>query len=393
MTLDGKTVAITGGGIGGTAAALACAQRGAETHLFERADALLEVGAGLQLSPNGMKVLDALGLGARIRSVASRPRAIELRDHRHERLLMQVPLGDAYERRHGAPYLHIHRADLLDVLVEGARAAGVHVHLGRESSGYTPDPTLDFETGTRFPADVVIGADGVHSALRRQSWSGHTPSFTGQVAWRGLVPADAVPEGLVPAATTLLMGPGRHLVLYPLRGGALINFVAVEEREGWAEEGWSIPDDPANLRVAFADWGPTARAVLGACEETFLWGLFVHPPLDRWSDGRMVLMGDAAHPMLPFIAQGAVMALEDAWTLASCLDSHDVPDGVARYESLRRDRATRVQTTAQGQARLYHLDGPLRPIIHLGMRMVGAARPDFGSARFDWLHGHDVTVD
>ncbi|MEL6679181.1 MAG: FAD-dependent monooxygenase, partial [Pseudomonadota bacterium] len=353
MALTDRTVAIAGGGIGGMATALACVRRGAETHVFERAEALAEVGAGLQLSPNGMKVLDALGVGEAIRAVASTPRAIELRDHRRERLLMRVPLGDAYQARHGAPYLHIHRADLLHVLTEAAEGAGVHLHLGREALGYTPDPTLEFDSGISFPADVVVGADGVHSALRRQSWSGHAPTFTGQVAWRGLVPADRLPPDLIPPATTLLMGPGRHLVLYPLRDRSLVNFVAVEERSDWAEEGWSIPDDPDNLRAAFAGWGPMADGVLGACEQTFLWGLFAHPSLDTWSDGGMVLTGDAAHPMLPFIAQGAVMALEDAWALAASLDTGTVAEGIARYDRQRRERATRVQTTAQGQARLY----------------------------------------
>lgn len=391
MGLSGKTIAIAGGGIAGVTAALACAQRGADVTVYERAPALAEVGAGLQISPNGMMVLDALGVGEAIRSHGTRPEAIHVCEHKRGTPLMTVPLGDTAEQRWSRPYLHMHRADLLRILVEAAQAAGVTVRLGEVVTGFDiKSATLHLESGDQA-ADVVIGADGVRSALRHQMWEGAPVHFTGQVAWRGVIPADRIPCD-VPPVTTLVMGPGRHIVIYRLRGGDQVNFVAVEERDGWTEESWTQPDDPANLRAAFDGWCPLVRDVLGACEETFLWGLFDHPVLPHWVDGRMALIGDAAHPMLPFLAQGAVMALEDAWVLAASLDAaSEVDAGLSAYQSARMARATAVQKAAQGQTRLYHLGDPVRSVVHLGMRAVGRVAPKFGADRYEWIYAKDVT--
>ncbi|MGB0497959.1 MAG: FAD-dependent monooxygenase [Rubricella sp.] len=391
MNLTKRDIVIAGGGIGGMAAGLALAQRGARVTIHERRAAFEEVGAGLQIGPSGMRVLDALGLGDAVRAVGTSPEAIVLRDYRDGRALMEMPLGAAAEKRWGAPYLHLHRADLLSLLVEAAERAGVAFEMNSKVTGFEHSG-LRLEGGRRVEGDCVIAADGVRSAVRRQMWDGEEVRFTGQVAWRGLVKADRLPEPL-PPQTHLILGPGRHLVLYRLRGGDLINFVAVEERENWAEEGWSHPDDPDTLRRAFDGFGGLARPVLDACEETFLWGLFEHPPLPHWREGHMAVLGDAAHPMLPFLAAGAVSALEDAWVLAAMLEREEtVTAALAAYEAARKPRATRIQKEAAGQARLYHLQGPLRPFVHLGMRMTSTLMPGFAAARFDWLYGHDVTI-
>lgn len=385
MSLDGRKVSIVGGGVGGMAAALALARRGAAVTLHERAPFLGEVGAGLQIGPNGVAVLDALGASGRLDERATRPEAIEMRDHRSGRLVARVPLGPAASARYGRPYWHLHRADLLGVLADAAVAAGVQVCLGREMMG-PDDPVLD-------EASVVVAADGVRSGFRAAAFAGDPPRFTGHVAWRGLVAADKVPESLGRPGARVWMGPGRHLVSYPLRGGRLVNFIAVEERKAWAEEGWSQPGDPSDLKRAFADFGGDAAALVRAIPQCFLWGLFDHPVLPAWTDGRIVLLGDACHPMLPFLAQGAAMALEDAWVLAASLDAATTQEaGLAAYQSARLSRTARVQAASARNARVYHLGGAARLPVHAGLRAVSAVAPGLLLGGFDWLYGSDVTL-
>ncbi|MBB5222547.1 salicylate hydroxylase [Amaricoccus macauensis] len=384
MALAGRGIAVVGGGVGGVAAALALARRGAAVTLWERAAELGEVGAGLQIGPNGVAVLEALGVTERLRERASLPEAIELRDHVGGRLVARVPLGATARARYGRPYWHLHRADLLAGLVDAAMAAGVSVRLGHEVTG-PDDPLL-------AGAEVVIGADGVRSRLRAATGTGGAVRFTGHVAWRGIVPADRVPGELARPASRVWMAPGRHLVSYPLRGGRLVNFIAIEERTAWAEEGWSLPGDPDEVRRAFADFGGDAGALLGVVSECFLWGLFDHPALTTWRAGRLALLGDACHPMLPFLAQGATMALEDAWVLAETLDrAPDPAAGLAEYERLRRARVTRVQRASARNAGVYHLSGVGRRPVHAGLRAISTVAPGLLLGRFDWLYGSDVT--
>lgn len=383
MALDGLAVAVVGAGVGGLAAALALARRGAGVTVFERAPALGEVGAGLQLGPNAVAVLERLGVAELLAPHATLPQAVELREHRRGRLVARVPLGTVARARYGRPYWHVHRADLLAALAEAARGAGVTVRLGTEVAGPGESALVDMA--------VVVGADGVRSRLRAGALAGGPVRFTGHVAWRGLVPAEGVPPELARPAARVWMGPGRHLVSYPLRGGRLVNFVAVEERAGWAEEGWSLPGDPDALRRAFAGFGGDAGALLGAVTDCFLWGLFDHPALPAWTDGRLALLGDACHPMLPFLAQGAAMAIEDAWVLAACLDGAGTPAaGLAAYQRARLARATAVQRASARNATLYHLPGGLRAPVHLGLRTASALAPGRLLARFDWLYGADV---
>lgn len=396
MRLDGREIAVVGAGIGGLAAAVALANRRARVRVFEAAPALGEVGAGLQIAPNGVAVLEALGLRAAAERVASRPEAIELRDHRDGRLVARVPLGDAIIARHGRPYWQLHRADLLAVLAKGAADLGVIVETGRRVSGVDPAGpsalTLRTDAGPEGPFEAVIAADGVRSALRAAHVDAAPPRFTGHVAWRGTVPAGRLPAALLAPVARVAMGPRRHLVSYPLRGGSLVNFVAVEERDAWTEEGWSAPDDPDRMRHAFAGWGGEAGALLAAVQDCFVWGLFDHAPLPRWTDGRLALLGDACHPMLPFLAQGATMALEDAWVLADCLElAGDVPTGLVAFETARMARATAVQRAAARNGRIYHLGPGMARPVHAGLRLVSGLAPGLLAGRFDWIFGTDVT--
>ena len=242
-------------------------------------------------------------------------------------------------------------------------------------------------------AEIAIAADGLRSEARAAHFAAAPPRFTGNVAWRGLVPAEAVPAELARPAARVTMAPGRHLVSYPLRGGEVVNFVAVEERAAWTGEGWMMPDDPENLRRAFAGWDGAAGALLAAVGACHLWGLFDHPPLARWCSGRLALLGDACHPMLPFLAQGATMALEDAWVLAAELAlAEDPARGLTAYEGARLPRASRVQRAAARNGRLYHLRPGLRGPAQLGLGPASAVAPRLIAGRFDWLFGRDVTA-
>jgi salicylate hydroxylase len=395
MHLAGRSIAVVGAGIGGLAAAIALAERRARVRVFEQASALEEVGAGIQVAPNGVAVLEALGLRDAAEVHAGFPQAVELRDHRAGRLVARLPLGQAAVARYGRPYWHFHRADLVAVLAAGAVEAGVELALGRAVTAVEPDGagvTLRTAEGeTRV--DVAVAADGIRSGIRAAHFTAVPPRFTGHVAWRGTVAAERAPAELARPGARVTMGPGRHLVTYPLRAGRLVNFVAVEEREAWTAEGWTAPDDPGRLRAAFAGWGGAAGALLDAVEDCFLWGLFDHAPLGRWARGRLGLLGDACHPMLPFLAQGATMALEDAWVLAECLDLEPDPArALAAYEAARLPRTRAVQRAAARSGRLYHLRPPLREPAQLALGAAAGLAPGLFARRFDWIFGHDVTA-
>lgn len=367
--IAGQEVTVIGGGVAGLSVARALALRGAEVILHEQAGEIGEVGAGLQISPNGLRVIDALGLGEALRSASVKAAAIRLRDYRGAQVL-RLDLV-----RHAAhdDYLLVHRARLIEVLEAGAREAGVTIR-----------------TGSRVelpgPEGLVIGADGLHSRMRSELNGDAQPFFTGQVAWRALVSdPEAAPE------VQVFMGPRRHLVTYPLAWG-LRNVVAVEEREGWAAEGWHHEDDPGNLVNSFAGFAPEVRRWLDAIERVHLWGLFRHPVAPRWQDGCRAILGDAAHPTLPFLAQGANMALEDAWVLADRLGRFPQEVALADYQSARRDRVIRVIAAANANARNYHLSSPvLRGLAHAALRLGGAIAPALVLRRFDWIYGYDAT--
>jgi salicylate hydroxylase len=393
MTAAGLRVAVIGGGIGGIAVARALALRGASVTLFEQAPAFGEVGAGIQIAPNGVAVIEALGLGEAAAALASVPPAISLRDGRSGREVARVPLGATARARYGRPYWQFHRADLIGFLADGLEEAGITLRLGcRVASVEAMADHVRLAAGEGSQAfDVVIGADGLRSPLRMAQFGGSRARFTGHVAWRGLVPAERLARP--PSETVVFMGSRRHLVAYPLRAGHLVNLVAIERRRDWVEEGWTRRDDPATVRAAFAGWCDEVSALLAGLEETFLWGLFDHAPLARWTRGRLALLGDACHPMLPFLAQGATMALEDAWILAAELDRAKWPEaGLAAYERRRRERATRVQWAAARNGRIYHLRYPLTLPVHAALGLASRFAPGRLLGRFDWIFGEDVVA-
>ncbi len=396
MSLEGLRAAVIGGGVGGLAAALALAQRRAEVVVYEQAPALGEVGAGLQLGPNAVAVLEALGLRDAVEAKASLPEAIELREHARGGLLARLPLGAAAAARWGRPYWHVHRADLVEALAGGLVEAGVTLRAGARAVAIDDEGAsvrIGFADGSEARADIAVAADGMRSATRSALFGGAAPAYAGVAAWRALVSAGRLPAGLLPRAACVFLGPGRHVVAYPVRRGALWNLVAVEERPEPAAEDWDVRDDPARMRRGFAGWCGAVSTLLAAADRPFLWGLYAHPPLPAWTKGRIALLGDACHPMLPFLAQGAAMALEDAWVLGAALaGAHgDAPAGLRAYEDLRRDRATRVQAASAANRRIWHIATPgLREGLHLGLRLASAAAPGRLIGRYDWLYGANV---
>ncbi|VVT29225.1 6-hydroxynicotinate 3-monooxygenase [Roseovarius sp. EC-HK134] len=386
MTLDGLNIAVIGAGIGGLAVARALCLRGADVTLLEQAPEISEVGAGLQISPNGFAVLRALGLDVPLVARSMQAQAVSLRDYQRGEVL-RLDLAGLQDRN----YHFIHRADLIDVLAEGAREVGVKVRLMQKVSAVEGGerPCVRMANDSRFDADLVIGADGLHSVVRRALNGTLAPFFTRQVAWRAVVPnlLGRGPEAQVH------MGPMRHVVSYPLRGGTLLNLVAVQERAAWTEESWSQKDDPMALRAAFGDFGPEVQAMLSAVEEVHLWGLFRHPVAQVWQRDGLALLGDAAHPTLPFMAQGASMALEDAWVLVDALSAAEgLAEGLAAYQGRRDARVRRVVEAANRNAWKYHLSfPPLRWAAHTALRAGGAFAPERMLRQFDWLYGHDVT--
>lgn len=381
-------VCVIGAGISGLAVALALAVKGAEVTVLEQAEEIREVGAGLQISPNGVRVLEALGLRGALEKNAVQGQAVSLRNYSDAREVVRL---DLEQSRHGKDYFFVHRADLIELLANGAREAGVKIRLLQKviEADCSKNPYVKTSCGNTIHADVVIGADGLHSVLRKTILGVTAPYFTHQTAWRAVVPNDLH----LPPEARVYMGPKRHLVCYPLRSGELTNIVAVQERRDWVDEGWFHKDDPKNLIAAFADFGHEVHSLLERVTDVSYWGLFKHPVASSWHKGHTALLGDAAHPTLPFMAQGAVMGLEDAWVLADELGSGK-PIGTALqdYQNRRKDRATKVIDTASGNAWKYHLSfGPTRWAAHLGLGVLGAIAPRRLLNQFDWIYGYDVT--
>lgn len=376
--IRGRTVAIAGGGIGGLAAALALARRGARVTVFEQAPSLREYGAGLQITPNGGAVLATLGLRRAAETAGVAATALEPMDGLTGTRVARFPLN----RIPGEPYRFFHRADLLSLLAGAAREAGVEIRTGARV--ICEAGRLRSVTGEAVNADLTVGADGLHSGLRPMLNGAAAPFFTGQVAWRAIVEGEAEP------VARIWMMPGRHVVTYPLQGRR-INVVAVREQADWAEEGWHVADDPAALLAAFAPCGAVLGDILGRVREVRRWGLFRHPVAARWHGGDVAILGDAAHPTLPFLAQGANLALEDAWVLAAAVDRWPLAEALGRYERLRKPRVERAIAAANANAANYHLDGGKRKVALAALAGIGSVAPGLFLRRYDWLYRHDVT--
>jgi salicylate hydroxylase len=349
---------VIGAGIGGTAAAIALRRAGLDVSLFEQTMAQREVGAGIQISPNASRLLGRYGLGDAMARAAVRPSAIVFRRWEDGRVLGREELGDSIENRYEAPYYHFHRADLVALLADAFGRK--EIKLGRRLVDVEQDErgvTAHFEDGTSERGDLLIGADGIHSQVRERLFGEEKPRFSGQIAYRGLAPAERVAQLGLPLDVTNWVGPGGHFVHYFVSSGRFLNFVAVSEEATWTREQWSDRGSISDAAKNYEGWHPQIATILTAVDETFKWALFDRNPRPEWTQGRVALLGDACHPMLPFMAQGAAQAIEDGAALAACLKhvAFDIPSAFRAYVTLRKPRATEVQERSRGLSTSFHL--------------------------------------
>lgn len=384
-------VLVVGGGIGGLAVALALRQAGLDAHVFEQARKLREVGAGVATSPNAARVLHRMGLESSLRRAGVLSRSMVPRDWASGEILAEVPLREAAVHRWGAPFYHFHRADLHDAL----RDALGDEHITLASRAVRLDQTdteavVEFADGRSERGDLLIGADGVHSVVREYVAGPDRAIWSGQVAWRGLAPEEAGRRAGLEELHHSFWGPGKQFVTFYVSGGRAVNWVGnVQTADDWREESWSTRGDREDALRNYDGWHPQVRALIEATGEVYKWALFDRPPLSSWSRGRVTLLGDAAHPMLPFMAQGASQSIEDAWTLARCLagSPEQVETALSRYVALRQPRTARVQAVSRDMAANVQLSQP-GEIAARNERM--RAEGEKYRERYDWLWGFDV---
>jgi salicylate hydroxylase len=387
------SLAVVGAGIGGLTAALALAREGHAVTIVERRTGFSEVGAGLQLSPNASRILLDLGLGPALRRAVTEPERVVIRSIRTGRTIGEVALGSFMKERFGAPYWVIHRADLQQVLLDAVRSEpGIRLRTGRTAQAVTEAPhcaTLAYAGASgaieSLAVDGVIGADGIWSTLR-EALGNAPPAFRGYAVWRTTMPREQAPRELAGNETGLWLGRRRHVVHYPIAGGTLVNIVVIEGSSR-PVEGWAAPGHRIKLLTRYNPAAPLLRELLARPQEWLLWSLF-DAPARTLARGRVALLGDAAHPVLPFLAQGAALAIEDAATLARTFAAHeDVPRALAAYERQRLERVCTVQDHARRNGRIYHLPGPAALARDLVMRQLG---PEGMTERYAWLYGFQV---
>lgn len=388
-----RHVILAGAGIAGLTAALALTRAGLRATVFEQAARLEETGAGIQLAPNATRVLIALGLRDRLAASVMTPQAIRVMAGGSGHEIVRIPLGDDIERRYGAPYWTVHRSDLQAALAAKAQTAPyIRLKLGTSVEDFVVDGN-GVSVLSRGPNQLgdergvaLIGADGLWSTVGAKLHGDYRPRTARRTAWRALVPVEAVPAEFHTRLVHLWLGSDAHLVHYPVKGGQLINLVCIV-RDEWNEQGWSAAGDRDEILHHFAGstWAEKARALITLPERWLKWALFASQYPFRGGRDAVTLIGDAAHPMLPFLAQGAGMAIEDAAVIAAMLGKHatDPAGALRRYESARRDRTSRAQQVSRQQGRIYGLSGPEALLRNVAMRLMGGEKL---RARYDWLY-------
>ena len=396
MTKAGNPhVLIAGAGIGGLALALSLLRRGIDATVFEQAPELQPFGAGLQISPNGTRVLDHLGLTEALADVVCETGGREVRLWNSGQTWSLFDLGADCRARFGAPYWTVHRGDLhMALLAEIERTKPGSVQLGKSAQQFTQnDSGVDviFQDGARAEGDALVAADGVHSAIRAALGIKDKPEFTGMMAWRGTALAAGLCDELRRNVGANWIGPGRHFVTYPVRGGEYINLVGIVEGCDWLAESWNERGTTAEWLDDFQGWNPLVRTLIERVETPYKWAFMGREPISAWSSGRVTLLGDAAHPTLPFLGQGACMAMEDAVVLARCIEAHptDISKAMKIYESLRVERTSAIVRSSREAATRFHnpaLADPEGAIAYIDREWT----PEKVRTRYDWLYAYDA---
>jgi salicylate hydroxylase len=382
-------ILIAGAGLGGLAAASSLMKAGHDVEVFEQAPALGEVGAGIQVSANAMHVLRHLGLGPQIEQVGVKPGAYVFRLYNTGEVIQEFPLAAKHEAQFGAPYTQMHRADFHELLAAKAREFKPDViRLDHRITGFAEDDSgveLRFANGTSARGDLLIGADGLKSVVRNQIVGPTPATYTGDAAWRVTVPIERLPENFLPKVMSVFIGGGGHCVCYYVRGGKLLNFVGIVETDDVQEESWTVKMPWEQLKADFKGWHPIVQRVIDEADhgECFRWSLHNRPPIRNWSTKRATLLGDSAHATLPYLAQGAVMAIEDGAVLARALDMRDnIPDALQLYQRNRIERTAKIVNQSTDNRRLFHLRSEAEIREEFGKR-------DEGEDRAKWLYSYN----
>lgn len=389
-------VLIAGGGIGGMSAALALLRAGVDVTVYEQAPELTEVGAGIQLSPNGCRALDHMGVFEELKKLSCDPVRKEFRIWNTGQAWPMFDLGQHVIKEYGYPYLTVYRPDLLSVLSDAVAALDPNsIVLGKRIVGCSQDDdsaTLLFDDGSSATGDVVIGADGWRSAVRQQLWGDCSPAFSGMVAWRSIIPMETLPEHLQESVGSTWIGPGAHVVTYPLHGGSIMNFVATVEGKTWDKQGSNVVGEKSECLADFDGWHEDVITLINASPQLLKWALVVGEPIPEWTQGRISLLGDACHATLPFLAQGAVHSIEDAVVLARCLvEEPDVPKALSRYESARIERTSKMVRGATANTGRFHSE-ELRTDEGARTYLEREMSADPIAERYDWLYRYDAVT-
>ena len=386
---------IIGGGIGGLSVAICLRLIGWQVRVLEQAPKISEVGAGIQISPNGVKILEEMGVMSLLESSLFEPDAIEILMGVSGGKLLHLPMKDAAVHRWGARYIQIHRADLIAGLTARlAKLAPDTVKIGTQAASYTHHThgvRVVLKDGTIEHADLAVGADGIHSTIRNQMLGPDTPHFTGNIAWRALVPLAQLGDLAPPATGCIWVGCGKHAVTTRIKAGATVNFIGVVKQSDWKKEGWKTEGHKQDALADFAGWDKRILNVIQNARVLHKWALFDRPPLPHWHDKHVVLLGDAAHPMLPSMAQGAVQSIEDAYVLTQCLKEagdDGIPRAISNYFDERIQRVTKVQRVSAQNLRLFHKSSLPAQILSYGpIWLAGKLAPSLVQKRNDWLYG------
>ncbi|MEK7944245.1 FAD-dependent monooxygenase [Pigmentiphaga sp. YJ18] len=391
---DQPRILIAGAGIGGLTAALALRKLGfRHIEVLEQTAVLKEVGAGIQLGPNAVKVLHDLDIAPALEAVAVAPLATRSRDWASGRTIRDFPLGPECAQRYGAPYYHVHRADLHNALIDAYGRE--NVRLAQRVKTYAQDAAgvrVVLESGETVEGDVLVGADGVHSVVRGQLLEGQDPRFTGLLAWRGMADADRARHLGIEKNVNAWWGPHRHFVNYYVSAGRRINWIGIVPAGQWRLESWSARGDKAEVLKEFDGWHPIVRGLIEATDDVFKWALYDRDPWPVWTRGRVTLLGDAAHPMVPFLSQGGSQSIEDGHVLALCLAGlpHDPAAALKAYEELRTARTARVQLGSREAGRMFHQTDPLKKFMrNLKFRWAALTNSQEKWRRVDWLYSYD----
>ena len=390
-------ILIIGGGIGGLACALALIRRGIEVEVYEQAHELREVGAGVQIGANGTRVLHALGLKDALAATQFFASGKAARLWNTGETWTTFDLGAIAQERYGSPHIFMHRGDLQAAFADAIRRERPDaIRLGRRFGSLTQNHdgvTVIFADGSTAHGALAIGADGIRSPVRETLFGKDAPAFVGIVAWRGLVPMDALPPQISRTAAVNWLGPGGHALHYPVRAGALMNIVAFIERDDWQVESWTERGTHDELARDFSGWHADLHAILGGIEQPFKWALMMRPAMPRWSSGRVTLLGDACHPTLPFLGQGAVMAIEDAYVLAGCIARHagDPAAAFAHYEAERRERTAAVVARSL-QTRSNAVNRAFASADAAAAHIDREWTQERVTQRYDWIYRYDATA-